>query len=176
MAVFVVPEFLSPAECVDAIGLFPPIEDGLINGGVADPRRRSGTSFLTLDTDEKRLLGLKFKALLTRANIATHHFFDISGVEPIQLARYEVGDQYQQHLDIGVDSDSARRKLSMSVQLSPANDYDGGDLDVWGTGLIDRAQGTAVVFPSYLVHEVKPVTRGTRLSLVAWATGTSPYR
>jgi len=34
-----------------------------------------------------------------------------------------------------------------------------------------RAQGTAVAFPSYLAHQVSPVTRGLRHSLVAWAYG-----
>ena len=36
---------------------------------------------------------------------------------------------------------------------------------------MSRKQGTAIAFPSYVLHGVKPVTTGTRYSLVAWITG-----
>ena len=34
-----------------------------------------------------------------------------------------------------------------------------------------KEQGTLIIFPSYILHEVKPVTKGERNSLVAWVTG-----
>ena len=33
------------------------------------------------------------------------------------------------------------------------------------------AQGGAIVFPSFFHHRVKPVTKGTRYSLVGWVCG-----
>jgi PKHD-type hydroxylase len=36
---------------------------------------------------------------------------------------------------------------------------------------MDKSQGSLVVFPSYAIHEVKPVEKGTRYSLVTWVTG-----
>ena len=36
-----------------------------------------------------------------------------------------------------------------------------------------RDQGYVAVFPSYVLHEVTPVTKGTRYSLVSWVTGKS---
>ena len=33
--------------------------------------------------------------------------------------------------------------------------------------------GDLVVFPSYVLHEVTPVTKGERNSLVCWVTGPS---
>ena len=34
-----------------------------------------------------------------------------------------------------------------------------------------KNRGTAIFFPSYVLHEVKPVTKGLRYSLVIWVTG-----
>ena len=36
-----------------------------------------------------------------------------------------------------------------------------------------KEQGTLILFPSYTLHEVKPVTKGERNSLVTWVTGKS---
>jgi PKHD-type hydroxylase len=37
---------------------------------------------------------------------------------------------------------------------------------------MDRTRGAFIAFPSFAVHRVSPVTRGTRWSLVAWITGS----
>ena len=66
------------------------------------------------------------------------------------------------------------RKLSCSVLLSDPSEHDGGNLVVGGTPLAPGPQsdaGTLIAFPSYLPHEVRPVPRGCRRSLVAWYIG-----
>jgi PKHD-type hydroxylase len=40
---------------------------------------------------------------------------------------------------------------------------------------MDKAQGTLILFPSYTLHEVMPVTKGERNSLVSWVTG-KPFK
>jgi predicted 2-oxoglutarate/Fe(II)-dependent dioxygenase YbiX len=66
------------------------------------------------------------------------------------------------------------RKISVSIQLSRADDYEGGDLELM-YGIhpqkIERTRGTFIAFPSFMLHRVTPVTRGTRWSLVAWILG-----
>ena len=66
------------------------------------------------------------------------------------------------------------RKLSISIQLTNPEEYEGGELYLYnddkGT-LMDKTQGTLILFPSYVLHEVMPVTKGTRNSLVTWVTG-----
>ena len=64
-------------------------------------------------------------------------------------------------------------------------DYDGGELLICvgsnGSGQLDnnrvcpRGKGVGVLFPSYMMHRVTPVTRGTRKSLVLWVGG-SPFK
>jgi PKHD-type hydroxylase len=66
------------------------------------------------------------------------------------------------------------RKLSLTIQLSDPFSYNGGELHLF-TGneptIIPKEQGKLISFPSYVLHEVTPVTKGERYSLVAWITG-----
>lgn|SRR6056300_905850 len=48
----------------------------------------------------------------------------------------------------------------------------GGRLFVGGD-VPDLAQGTAVVFPSYMPHRVEPVRKGSREAMIAFFEGTS---
>ena len=68
------------------------------------------------------------------------------------------------------------RKLSVSIQLTDPKKYKGGELklydgeDQYGV-IMNKNQGALVVFPSYVLHEVTPVTKGERNSLVTWVSG-----
>jgi PKHD-type hydroxylase len=70
------------------------------------------------------------------------------------------------------------RKVSAVLQLSDPKTYEGGRLKLQNTYTADffeppefEARGSIVVFPSFLLHQVTPVTKGNRYSAVAWATG-----
>ena len=68
----------------------------------------------------------------------------------------------------------ATRKLSLSLQLSAPEDYEGGDLELWFGGepvKANRERGMITFFPSYVMHRVTPVTKGVRYSLVCWVSG-----
>lgn len=70
------------------------------------------------------------------------------------------------------------RKLSMVIQLSDPSEYEGGELLLHlgnNPTRIERKKGLAVFFPSYILHEVTPVTKGERYSLVAWVHG-KPFK
>jgi PKHD-type hydroxylase len=99
---------------------------------------------------------------------------DLSGfAEKIQLTRYEaeVAGHYDWHQDVGR---GISRKLSLTVQLTDPGAYDGGNLEMLVSGSpipMSRARGAVVVFPSWQLHRVSPVTRGARNSLVVWVNG-----
>lgn len=106
---------------------------------------------------------------------------DITGiVERLQFTEYDRrGSNYNWHSDVGAGVGSLR-KLSFSLQLSPPDAYEGGDLEFMCPVDADmkhmlRQQGTAVIFPSYLAHRVSPILGGKRVSLVGWIAGP-PYR
>ena len=100
-----------------------------------------------------------------------YYHFKIEKMSMIQLLKYTAGDFFNWHMDLGPGKISTR-KLTLIVHLSPEQDYDGGELK-WnpGFGEVPQTQGTVVIFPSYMPHTVKPVTRGERYTLVAWANG-----
>ena len=100
--------------------------------------------------------------------------FDLFGInEGFQFTNYEApSGKYGKHIDRGINM--TVRKLSISIQLTNPEEYEGGELYLYdndkGT-LMDKTQGTLIMFPSYVLHEVMPVTKGTRNSLVTWVTG-----
>jgi PKHD-type hydroxylase len=86
------------------------------------------------------------------------------------------GGKYGRHIDSAPGT--LIRKLSFTVQLSEPEDYKGGDLCLYlgdKAEVMKKEQGFVALFPSYVLHEVKPVTSGTRYSLVSWITG-KPFK
>ena len=68
------------------------------------------------------------------------------------------------------------RKLSVSINLSDPNTYEGGQFEMdlgEGPFVLEEMnrQGTIIVFPSDTQHRVTPVTKGVRYSLVNWFEG-----
>tara|TARA_E500000305_G_C3906200_1_gene181119 strand:+ start:55 stop:636 length:582 start_codon:yes stop_codon:yes gene_type:complete len=100
--------------------------------------------------------------------------FDIFGLnEGLQFTNYKApSDKYGKHVDRALNI--LVRKLSLSIQLTDPKDYEGGELILYEdeNGLeMSKEQGTLILFPSFIMHEVKPVTKGERNSLVSWVTG-----
>ena len=100
--------------------------------------------------------------------------FDLHGLnEGLQFTNYKApSDKYDKHIDRSLDF--TIRKLSLSIQLTNPKEYKGGELflyeDEKGTEM-KKEQGTLILFPSYILHEVKPIIKGERNSLVSWVTG-----
>src|SRR5258705_4027891 len=95
-------------------------------------------------------------------------------LEPLHFIRYDEGGKFDWHLDCGGDR-TCTRKLSVTVQLTPPDDYVGGGLEFCPQGELHRSRyhGAATVFPSMLAHRVTPIERGVRHSIVAWIHGPS---
>jgi PKHD-type hydroxylase len=109
--------------------------------------------------------------LFTTAN--SDFGFRLNGImEPLMAACYAENDHFDWHLDAGPEL-AATRKLSLSLLLTRPETYDGGDLEISAAMLPYRQvpAGTAIIFPSFLSHRVTPVSRGRRISLVAFAHG-----
>lgn len=103
--------------------------------------------------------------------------FELSGMEPLQIFKYEIGDHYDWHTDWS-PVNNKKRKLSITIQLSDPSEYEGGDVEILDgpePRLIPKEIGTATVFPSWAAHRVLPITSGERWAMVAWATG-KPFK
>jgi len=100
--------------------------------------------------------------------------FDLFGInEGLQFTNYKApSGKYGKHVDRAINM--TVRKLSISIQLTDPKEYKGGELCLYDgekKTVMDKTQGTLVIFPSYTLHEVMPVTKGERNSLVTWVTG-----
>jgi PKHD-type hydroxylase len=112
-----------------------------------------------------------------KINAEVFHF-DLDGTfNRIQMGKYEVGQGYDWHWDLGANF--PRRKLSLFIQLTDPSEYDGGAVEHFRTETsfvpASKKQGSLTVFPSWLLHHVTKVTRGERWSLATWLEGT-PFR
>ena len=100
--------------------------------------------------------------------------FDITGFQTeLQLASYGIKHFFDWHMDFG-SGDLSNRKLSITVQLSDPDEYEGGELQFMINQTVFTAtkeKGTAIIFPSFALHRVTPITKGCRKSIVGWISG-----
>ena len=109
--------------------------------------------------------------------------FDLDGFTRFQYSEYnDRGAHYEYHMDLSFASISERavigRKLSLSVMLNDHSEFSGGDFQMVIDSqtmaspiTVPHKKGRFVFFPSFLIHRVAPVTKGSRRSLVFWALG-----
>jgi PKHD-type hydroxylase len=139
--------------------------------------RKSNIKWLPVN-DEWNWVYNRVSNQIMEANKALWQFNLHTIIDNIQYTEYEGnGGHYDWHLDIGPRSIN-HRKVSVVVQLSDPDDYVGGNLELHpgsNSFAIPRGKGTVVVFPSFLLHRVTPLTSGLRRSLVLWAGG-EPYK
>ena len=131
-----------------------------------------------------------------QANKAAGWNFEWDRSEACQFTKYKLNQYYDWHQD-SWDKPYDRkdpnnpehgkiRKLSMTCQLTDGSEYQGGELEFdfrnYEPHMRDESKhrvqckeilskGSIIVFPSFVWHRVKPVTKGIRYSLVMWNLG-----
>jgi len=136
--------------------------------------RRSQISWLNKNQDNAWVFE-KLAHIAASLN-AQYYRFDLTGFgEPFQLTNYDQSEQgmYGWHVDYG-GKIGPSRKLSLVLQLTDPSQYEGGNLQVLTGGqpqTVRKQRGLVAAFPSYVLHQVTPVTSGSRQSLVAWISG-----
>ena len=141
--------------------------------GITDKSKRRTKICWIPRTPEFIELYKAFFDAIARCNNTFFHFNITEMAENIQYSVYNSEDEgfYDWHVDMGPENN---RKLSLVCHLSDPSEYEGGELQLHlGTGIQvpENSKGTVVIFPSYTVHRVTPVTKGTRRTLVLWITG-----
>ena len=139
-------------------------------------------------TNEQWVIDLVWPYML-EANENAGWNFNITAVESMQIIKYKTGSVYGWHKDGPSDCLSVYnnpdnkfmhgkvRKLSMTILLN--GNYQGGEFQFASYNKLENTvetpdfknAGSVIVFPSFIEHQVTPVTKGTRYSLVAWFVG-----
>jgi predicted 2-oxoglutarate/Fe(II)-dependent dioxygenase YbiX len=113
-----------------------------------------------------------------RAEIERQFGVGTEEIEEPQFLRYTAGDFFVAHQDGNtpvIRDDTRFRKVSLVIFLSERGDYDGGELQLHGKyphfdvrESAPAEPGTLVAFPAETTHEVTPLTRGERYTIVSW--------
>jgi PKHD-type hydroxylase len=136
----------------------------------------------------------EIQPFIHQANRLAGWNFDWDFSESCQFTKYGPGQHYGAHCDSwespyanadNKDTFGKIRKLSVTCSLSDPSEYEGGELEFQFRNQDDPTpkkkcveilpRGSICVFPSFVWHEVKPVTKGVRYSLVIWSLGY-PFR
>ena len=169
------------------------VSDGFINSNkngnetdaVAGPVvnqeiRRSKVSFHS-PNDQTNWIFLRLNSVIEMMNNNWYNF-DINGYSEFQYTEYYDYNQghYGWHSDIMLgkkssDVSTETRKLSLTLLLNdPSKDFQGGELQFGHELDYESApmkKGTIILFPSWHLHRVTPVTKGLRKSIVVWVLG-----
>jgi PKHD-type hydroxylase len=149
------------------------LHDAEIGGGDVNKVKRSSRVYWLPKTEEFVEIYKTFQELVGKCNSEFYKFNITEISEHIQYTVYNSTEQghYDWHVDMGPNK--ARRKLSLVCQISDPSEYEGGELQINAGEIMipEKTKGTVIIFPSYLLHRVTPVTKGTRRSLVLWIEG-----
>jgi PKHD-type hydroxylase len=166
--------------------------ENLNDDDIIDLKKKRDSNIVWLND---RWIYKEIQPFIHQANRLAGWNFDWSFSESCQFTKYKLNQHYDWHCDSweapyankdNPDTFGKIRKLSVTCSLSAPEDYEGGELefDFRNTDPDKQSvrkcaeikpRGSIVVFPSHVWHRVKPVTKGTRYSLVIWNLGF-PFR
>ena len=137
--------------------------------GVVDPSVRD-VNLVHLDVH--RGIGATLTGMGVYANSQAWDF-DITHANQVDYLKYNDQGHYKEHVDTFlVKGATENRKLTVLLFLN--DDFEGGRLFL-KTGhektYPPQEAGTVIVFPSFVLHGVEPVTKGIRRSIVTWLVG-----
>ncbi|MFB0487569.1 PKHD-type hydroxylase [Methylobacterium sp. OAE515] len=96
-------------------------------------------------------------------------------VFPPLFNRYDSGMTFGAHIDNAIrqslDGQRIRTDISATLFLSGPDEYDGGELtveDTYGSHAVKLPAGDLVIYPADSLHNVTPITRGSRVASFFW--------
>lgn len=158
------------------------IRDGLASAPFRDGRVTAGASARQVKNNEQARGDdpvVTELARMVRGVLDEHGVFQAL-VRPVRwsnlmFSRYTQGHRYGLHTDDASMRDDRgypfRTDVSFTIFASDRDAYTGGALRILGAGgdgIFRPSAGSAVIYPTGLIHEVTPVTSGTRLACVGW--------
>lgn len=116
-------------------------------------------------------------------NRESMNFKDLYLQEFAQYTEYGLNNFYDYHTDFNFLKTPPKtsvpnlvRKVSVSIQLNDPSEFEGGELELlFGKDpmVFSLKKGHALTFASFILHRVRPITKGIRKSLVLWYGGPS---
>lgn len=92
-------------------------------------------------------------------------------IHSILFSRYEEGMSYGRHTDNAMMGGTWRTDVSFTIFLTSPDTYKGGELIIEGAShqqSFRLESGSAIAYPSSTLHQVTPITEGSRWAIVGW--------
>jgi predicted 2-oxoglutarate/Fe(II)-dependent dioxygenase YbiX len=154
---------------VEARGACEPARIGVFGAGVIDKKVRD-VKRVNLPTH--RGIGATLTGIGMSANYQAWKF-NITHSLQTDYLKYDEEGHYHAHVDTFIKPDDLNcRKLTILMFLN--DDFEGGRLFLQNEHkkiYPPQKAGTVLVFPSFILHGVEPVTKGVRRSVVTWLLG-----
>lgn len=169
-------EIQTIVEYCDAIGTEQGVTFGATTPEDIEKHRVSNVKFHSRNNETAWIFD-KLNFIVQAANEQFYNFH-LNGYAQFQYTTYDSNGRYDWHTDMSFGekfgNDAEPRKLSLSLALN--DDFEGGEFQINNgkeeTPLtVSMQKGRAVLFPSFMIHRVTPVTSGVRKSLVVWVVG-----
>ena len=172
-AVFLkIKQLLAPAEIARLTELAAELQ--FVEGRVSNPANVTKDNLQADPRDAKYTESVQ---VLQAALVRSREFLDFAmpkRIAPPLLCRYEPGMKYGAHADaaiIQLAGTRLRSDLSCTIFVADPASYEGGELAIVAgnqTVAFKGAAGEAIVYPSTLLHEVRPVLSGQRLVAITF--------
>jgi PKHD-type hydroxylase len=171
-----IPNVLSPEQLTEARKLLEAAEwvDGKVSAGhqgarVKDNMQLPVESPVARQVGQMILKALGANPLFMAAALPLH-------ILPPMFNRYSGGQTFGNHVDGSIrvipgTGHRIRTDLSCTLFFAGPEEYDGGELiieDTYGSKSVKLPAGHMILYPSTSLHQVTPVTRGTRLCSFFW--------
>ena len=128
-------------------------------------------SEMLIEPEHGEIFDLIHKAHIKLMPKIYKHYGDTLPTDPIYdkysgywLCKYPEGGYLSSHADVDADAGSVTTSYTIN------DDYEGGSITFWGDHNVFPESNSAHVYPSnhLFKHEVKPVTKGERYSVITW--------
>ncbi|MEJ1972895.1 MAG: Fe2+-dependent dioxygenase [Lacunisphaera sp.] len=171
-----IPNVLSPEQLAEARKLLEAADwvDGKVSAGHQGARVKDNMQLPVESPVARQVGGMILKALSSNplfvsAALPLH-------ILPPMFNRYSGGQTFGTHVDGSVrvvpgTNHRLRTDLSCTLFFAGPEEYDGGELiieDTYGSKSVKLPAGHMILYPSTSLHQVTPVTRGTRLCSFFW--------
>jgi PKHD-type hydroxylase len=171
-----IPDVLTREQVADARQLLDVTEwvDGRVTAGHQSVRAKHNRQ-IPEDHPASQQLGSMILAALQQNPLFISAALPLRVFPPL-FNRYEGGESFGNHVDNAVRAVPGtgmriRTDLSATLFLTDLVDYDGGELmveDTYGVHSVKLPAGHLILYPSTSLHNVRPVTRGARVSSFFW--------
>jgi PKHD-type hydroxylase len=171
-------DFLNPAE-VARLNLLAR-ELHFVNGRISNPNNLTKDNLQVDLADPRAAESTRIVADAFARSQAFQDFAFPRRIAPPLLCRYEPGMKYGAHADAAhlmVEGRVLQSDISATVFIADPSTYQGGELVMHvGTRPVvaKGAPGEAIVYPSTMLHEVRPVRAGMRIVSITFIESTIP--